>query len=120
MLYYDILYYTIHTMLYSAKLYCTMIYNILYYAPLRFAMLVLIEPHTGYDAGLPCDRVPQCDFWDSTGYTFQVGDERQQGWWWMMMMLIQYVEGAASHSSYRHGVYYIEDGTVRCYEWMNR
>jgi len=42
-------------------------------------MLVLIEPHTGYDAGLPCDRVPQCDFWDSTGYTFHVGDEKQLG-----------------------------------------
>jgi len=40
---------------------------------------VLIEPHTGYDAGMPCDRVPQCDFWDSTGYTFQVGEEGQHG-----------------------------------------
>jgi hypothetical protein len=56
-----------------------MIYNILYYAPLWYVMLVLIEPHTGYDAGMPCDRVPQCDFWDSTGYTFQVGEEGQQG-----------------------------------------
>jgi len=79
MKYYTLLCYTIHTMLYSAKLYYAMIYIILYYAPLWYVMLVLIEPHTGYDAGLPCDRVPQCDFWDSTGYTFQVGDERQQG-----------------------------------------
>jgi len=31
---------------------------------------VLIEPHTGYDDGVPCDRVPQCDFWDATGYSF--------------------------------------------------
>ena len=73
-----------YIMLYSAKLYCTIIYIILYYAQLWYVILVLIEPHTGYDAGLPCDRVPQCDFWDSTGYTFQGGDERQQGWWWMI------------------------------------
>ncbi len=71
--------YTIHTMLFSANLYYAMIYNTLYYAPLWYVILVLIEPHTGYDAGMPCDRVPQCDFWDSTGYTFQVGEEGQQG-----------------------------------------
>ena len=58
--------------------YTTLYYAKLYY-DLWYVMLVLIEPHTGYDAGLSCDRVPQCDFWDSTGYTFHVDEERQQG-----------------------------------------
>ena len=69
-------------MLYNAILYNAILYYP-YYAlqcyDLWYVMLVLIEPHTGYDAGLPCDRVPQCDFWDSTGYTFHVGDEKQLG-----------------------------------------
>ena len=74
-------------MLYNAILYYAILYYPYYalqceaiqYYDLWYVMLVLMEPYTGYDAGLPCDRVPQCDFWDSTGYTFQVDEERQQG-----------------------------------------